>query len=144
MTTTFIIPCGKAKLDTAAPARDLYVGGMFRLALDTAEKEAALDGGRVLILSALHGLLELDQVVEPYDVKMGDAEAVDAARITEQAVALDLLDDDVYALLPSTYFKTLDDGLRDVYVYASNTYETNRGIGDQRGICCTIRDHVTA
>ena len=61
-----IIACSASKLDKAAPARDLYTGALFKASLAVAE---ALSD-RVVILSAKHGVLELDAVVEPYDVAL--------------------------------------------------------------------------
>lgn len=61
-----IIACSASKLDKAAPARDLYTGALFKASLAVAEDMA----DRVVILSAKHGVLELDAVVEPYDVSL--------------------------------------------------------------------------
>lgn len=61
-----IIGCGAAKRDHAAPARDLYTGGLFRAARQHVEAR----GLPWLILSALHGLVEPDAVLAPYDVTM--------------------------------------------------------------------------
>lgn len=61
-----LVGCGKKKLDRAAPARELYTGPLFRAALRYAE--AMCD--RVFVLSAKHGLLDIDTVVEPYDLRL--------------------------------------------------------------------------
>lgn len=58
-----LVACSASKLDRAAPARDLYTSALFRKALAYAEIAAE----RVWILSALHGAVELDRVIEPYD-----------------------------------------------------------------------------
>lgn len=63
-----LVGCGKKKLDRAAPTRELYTGPLFRAALRYAE--ATCD--RVFVLSAKHGLVELDAVVEPYDLRISD------------------------------------------------------------------------
>jgi len=63
-----LIGCGAAKQGRAAPARELYTGPLFRAQLQHAER---LFGENVLILSALHGALALDEEVEPYDVRLG-------------------------------------------------------------------------
>lgn len=143
-----IIPCGADKSDHAAPARDLYTGGMFRMSLAAAESEAADTGATVLILSALHGLITLDTVLAPYNVKMGDAGSVTAEQVAEQADALGMLVEnemgdrraDVYAFLPNAYFKVLDSALKPEGVYAAQVYEACGGIGEQRGVCRVVRD----
>lgn len=84
-----VVPCGGRKLDRPAPAGELYVGSYHRACRAAAD---ALQPRRVLILSALHGLLELHQVVEPYDLRMGQPGSVTPARIRDQAAALGLLD----------------------------------------------------
>lgn len=81
-----VIPCGGAKLDHAAPAAELYTGGYFRACLAYGRAY----GERVLILSALHGLIELDRVVEPYELRMGEPGAVDHERATLYGQALGL------------------------------------------------------
>jgi hypothetical protein len=63
-----IVGCGKRKLQRAAPARDLYNSNLFRLSLRHAESMCE----RVYVASALHGLLELDQVIEPYNRRLAD------------------------------------------------------------------------
>lgn len=77
-----IIPCGARKREGTHAARDLYTGPYFRAALAWAE-----NGGfdQVLILSAKHGLLDLNDPVESYDVTFGDSEAVSADVVREQA-----------------------------------------------------------
>lgn len=143
---TYVIPCGAGKLDHAAPAAELYTGTMFRHTYENVAKMAAGDRAaghevRILILSALHGLLEVDQVVEPYELKMGAAGSVTAERIREQATALGMGwgDDDegpgeVYALLPRPYLRVLDEALRELYVYVQDVYEGCSGIGEQRRV----------
>lgn len=138
-----VIPCGSEKLDHPAMARDLYTSTMFRLAWDaaTAEIEAYEGQARILILSALHGLIDPSKVIAPYDVKMGDPGSVSAETITVQANELGIeWGDDVYAFLPNAYLKVLDAGLRPLDVYAQEVYEATSGIGDQRHVCAVVRD----
>ncbi|MCX5134363.1 hypothetical protein OOK06_20005 [Streptomyces sp. NBC_00340] len=68
-----VIPCGSRKLDRRSPAGDLYVGSYHRACRRAAE---ALEPGRLLILSARYGLLDLDDVVEPYDTPHGAADSI--------------------------------------------------------------------
>lgn len=59
--------CGKAKLDRPAPACELYTGNLFQ---GTRRHVEAAGYDRWFILSALHGLVEPDTVLEPYDVRL--------------------------------------------------------------------------
>jgi hypothetical protein len=77
-----IIPCGARKREGRHAARDLYVGPYFRAALRWAETAGA---DRVLILSAKHGLLGLDEEVDAYDLTFGQPGAVDAGKVEQQA-----------------------------------------------------------
>ncbi|MFI7608492.1 DUF6884 domain-containing protein [Micromonospora sp. NPDC049366] len=138
---TYVIPCGGEKLDHAAPARDLYRGSMFRHTLENTERCARMDieqlgkPARVLILSGKYGLVELDQVIEPYDLRMGARGSVTAATLAEQAAALGIdWGAEVYALLPRPYLARLDEGLRTLDVFVQDVYEGCGGNGDQRRV----------
>ena len=68
-------PCGSRKLDRPAPAGEMYVGSYDR----ACARAAAARGGRVLIISAKHGLLDPATVIEPYDLRMGQPGSVTAS-----------------------------------------------------------------
>jgi len=61
-----LVACGKEKAAAAAPARELYTGSLFRAAL----ADAIATNDVVFVVSAKHGLVELDRVIEPYDDKL--------------------------------------------------------------------------
>lgn len=61
-----LVGCGAAKLPGRHRARDLYTGSLFRAALAHAERSA----DEVLILSALHGLVGLDDELDAYNVRL--------------------------------------------------------------------------
>ncbi|MBM7117611.1 DUF6884 domain-containing protein [Archangium primigenium] len=65
-----LVGCGKAKASQATKARQLYTGPLFRASLAAAEAEF---GGDVWILSAKHGLVDLDEVLEPYEATLDGA-----------------------------------------------------------------------
>ena len=135
-----VIPCGAGKTDYPAPAAELYTGSMFTLALAAARN--LVDDDHILVLSARHGLVSLDTVLAPYDVKMGDGLAVDPIDLTDDMLDLGwhLADVDVYHLLPKTYAKTFEDACRDLYVFPQEVYEATAGIGEHRAICAQVRD----
>ena len=58
-----LISCSAHKLNRAAPARELYTSALFRKSLAYAEQQCSA----IYVASALHGLVSLDQVIEPYD-----------------------------------------------------------------------------
>ena len=63
-----IVGCGKAKKDESAPAKELYTSTFFEKKREFAEVFAR----RWWILSAEHGLVEPDTVLEPYDTTVED------------------------------------------------------------------------
>lgn len=65
-----LIGCGKRKRKGRHRVEDLYQGPYFRLCL-AAARTMALDGD-IGVLSAKHGLLKLNDVVESYDRKITD------------------------------------------------------------------------
>lgn len=65
--TVGLVGCASQKLQRPAPARELYVSQLFRKA--SAYAEATCD--RWYILSAKHGLVHPDTILEPYDVRLG-------------------------------------------------------------------------
>jgi hypothetical protein len=69
MTSTKIglVACSAGKLDRPAPARDLYTSQLFR----KASAYAAATCDRWYILSAKHGLVTPDEILEPYDLRLG-------------------------------------------------------------------------
>ncbi len=138
---TYVIPCGGMKLDRAAPAAELYIGSMFRHALVNVERLAAMDEdegrgpARVLVLSALHGLVGLGSVLEPYDLRMDAPGSVTVETLTAQALDLGIdWGSQVYAFLPRAYLARLDEALRTLNVYMQDVYEACRGNGDQRRV----------
>lgn len=148
MTIIFVVPCGGEKADAAAPAADLYTGSAFRhqFAAAVAEAEATerdLDTeARVLILSALHGLVEPDAVLAPYDVKMGAAGSITAEALAETAADAGIdYGDEVYAMLPAAYRTALEAALADADVPVFDVYEAAPGIGYQRGVCSSLNRH---
>jgi hypothetical protein len=62
-----LVGCASTKLRRPAPARELYVSQLFKKA--SAYAETTCD--RWYILSAKHGLVHPDSVLEPYDMKLG-------------------------------------------------------------------------
>ena len=58
-----LVSCSAQKLSHDAPARELYCSSLFKKSLAYAEAHCE----KTYVLSARHGLVELDQVLKPYD-----------------------------------------------------------------------------
>jgi hypothetical protein len=63
-----LVACSRTKANRPAPARDLYVSPLFRAA--RAYTECHYGSDNWLILSALYGLVNPDQVLTPYDLSL--------------------------------------------------------------------------
>lgn len=96
-----VIPCGAQKLDSPAPAGMMYVGQQHRLARQAADTLARNLDARVLILSAKYGLLDLDTVIEPYDMTIGHPDAVTSLDVARQLIGMDART--IIALTPRDY-----------------------------------------
>ncbi len=66
MRKLFLIACSESKLSYPARAVDLYQGQAFKLAVKSAFRADA----DILILSAQHGVVQPDQMLEPYDCSL--------------------------------------------------------------------------
>lgn len=132
-----VIACGAAKIDRPAPAGELYSSQNFKFHRRAAEALAARIGGRVVILSALHGLVDPETVIAPYDVKMGDPGSIAVDVLAGQLAAL--APSSIHALLPRAYGAVLDAAaeaagagdLVDLFVDAP-------GIGYQRAVSAAL------
>lgn len=66
MQTIYLIACCKTKAATPMAARDLYRSDLFLKSREFAERA----GSAWYVLSAAHGLVHRDQVIEPYDLTL--------------------------------------------------------------------------
>ncbi|MGW2725600.1 DUF6884 domain-containing protein [Streptomyces sp. NPDC001492] len=123
-----VIPCSGAKLDRPAPAGEFYRGSLHTLCRRAADALTA-DGGTVLVLSARNGLVTLDQVLTPYDLRMGEPGSITAAELRDQAARLGIEDaQDVTVLAAAAYTAAA----RSVWPHATAPLEGSRGIGEMR------------
>jgi hypothetical protein len=80
-----LVACSAMKLKEPARARELYTSTLFKKSLAVAEREC----GAVYILSALHHLVKLDDVIKPYDLKLtGKERSGWAVRVRSQLTSL--------------------------------------------------------
>lgn len=144
----YVIACGAAKATQPTRAADLYVSPTFRNTLAKVTAEAALDDhADVLILSARHGLLHLDQVVAPYDQRIDQPGRITAAQLAAQIADLDgnTAGATLYGFLPRAYLRLLAEAVElvcdeadDDVVTVQDVYEAAPGIGHQRGVLAIL------
>ncbi len=137
-----VISCGSVKADpgvneygrpNALPAGELYRGHYHR-SLRAAADALTSDRGRVLIVSAFHGLVELDRSLLLYDVRLGDAKAVSAGTIRAQAQHLALDEADVIVLGGRAYVDLVTNAVPHALAPLTG------GLGDHRAQCRAVRE----
>ena len=122
-----IVACGKSKVDApTAPIGRLYKGGYFMDCRNWAESVAP---GEWLILSAKHDLRRQDDVVETYDLKMGQPGSVTADTVRAQAEALGIIDETDVLLIGGQLYATL---LAEVWPTVRAPFYQFGSFGDQR------------
>lgn len=144
---TVIVPCAAEKHEGSHPARELYASSNFRNTLRSAEAMVAEEGGQVLILSALYGLVRPEQVIESYDVKMGEGhpQQVQPWQVAVQMWQHGIAEHELYVLAPADYFAVVDEASRMIGgPPAQDVYEAAPGIGFQRGAVRWVRESYAA
>lgn len=138
-----LISCGASKADDPQKARDLYVGSTFQRSADYAARRASTTGtgpASCLIVSALHGLVDLDTEIAPYDTtikamsKTEKAEWVEMVRAQVEALGIRKAIFHVHA--GQAYIAILREALAPfgrVVNFFDPRGEGAPGIGDRRG-----------
>jgi cytoplasmic iron level regulating protein YaaA (DUF328/UPF0246 family) len=109
MKMVVLISCVSKKLDCLANAKDLYVSQLFKYNMKYAEQ---LMPNKIFILSAKHGLLNLDDEIEPYDVTLNMMPSKEIKQWSEQVLEslrkeIDIERDEVVFLAGEKYRKYL-------------------------------------
>lgn len=133
-----IIPCGAAKRAHRSPAGQLYTGSYHRAC--RAWALSVVPSARVYILSAKHGLLALDDPVDPYDLKMGEAGSISAGQVREQARRKGLLGEPVVCVGGKPYADILRAAFGEVRVLTDGV----GGMGDQMRFLKENRGRIPA
>lgn len=128
-TVTFVA-CAATKLDRPAPARELYRSDLFAKASAYAQRL-----GEWYILSAAHGLVHPDTVLDPYNITLNDMTRDDCMMWGDKVAAqLDLLNiqaDRCVVLAGRTYRDPIMAALRGKFAEVVIPLE-GLGIGSQK------------
>ena len=118
-----LVSCGASKASTAQPAARLYQGGHFKCAYAWAQ---SMHPEHLFILSALHGLVTPDTVIDPYNLKMGQPGSITGDTLRAQAAELSLerTDDTVVVCGGQLYVNAA----REVWPHAVAPFSRERGI----------------
>ncbi|MFF2363867.1 DUF6884 domain-containing protein [Streptomyces sp. NPDC058122] len=129
-----VIPCGSRKLDHPARAADMYIGSYHRACRRTAD---ALRPQRLIILSARYGLLDPDDVIEPYDTPHGAAGATTAQMILRQAQERGIVRLDPVVALGGGRHTAL---VRSVWPHARTPLAGAGSMGGQMALLAAMRE----
>ena len=104
-----LISCASKKTDVKSKAKDLYISPLFKLNLSYAK---SLNPEKIFILSAKHGLLDLDEEILPYNETlntMKDNEIKEWGNnvISKLKNKIDLKNDEIIFLAGEKYRKYL-------------------------------------
>lgn len=121
-----IVACSAAKASHAAPAADLYQGSLFAMNLAAARAES----DRVFILSARHGLVPADRVLDPYDTTLGAADAITTTTLAAQLDALDT--PEAWFFGPGAYARLAALAGEQAGVSVHHVNEADQGVGYMR------------
>ena len=106
MSQFVLIACASKKQEHPCRAADLYQSDLFRKNLRYAER---LDPDEIFILSAKHGLLRLDEQVEPYNVTLNTMPAAErrawAERVLEELAQVADLEQDRFTFLAGSRYR---------------------------------------
>jgi hypothetical protein len=78
-----LISCVSKKLNYKTRAEDLYISPLFRYSLAYARK---LNPDEIFILSAKYGLIDLDEIIEPYDETLIGKKAEEIKKWSENVI----------------------------------------------------------
>lgn len=111
-----LISCVKSKKTVHSKAQDLYTSPLFKKMMSYA---LLLDPKEIFILSALHGLLELDKVISPYEKTLNNMKVRDRKKLSDEVVAslevrCDLKTDEFVLLAGKKYSEFLSPRLAHV------------------------------
>lgn len=136
-----VVPCSARKLDRPPPAGGLEL--LAGLALAGAGRVE-----RVLVLSAKHGLLELEETLEPYSLRMGEPGSVTAGQLAQE---LDELRRgghlELVPLLPRDYARELERAAVKLWPFvglAPNPLAGSRGLLEQRRRLRELREEAAS
>lgn len=105
--TALLLGCVSLKRSERAPAKDLYCSPLWRRRRAYAESS----GRPWLILSALHGLVDPDELLDPYDLSLTHLSAAERRAWGERVVdalakRLDVLTDTIFEVHAGGHYRT--------------------------------------
>jgi hypothetical protein len=133
-----VTACGKSKALTAQPAGLLYTGSYASAGIQWATTVVPKE--HIYVLSALYGLVPYWQVIEPYDLTLGQPGAVRAPAVRHQAERFGVLDEPEVVAVGAKRYR---DMVLDVWPHAMTPF-TQGGMGLQMAAMRSAKGAVPA
>jgi len=104
-----LISCVKKKRKNPAKAKDLYISDLFKKSYRYAQ---LLKPDNIFILSAKYGLLEPEQIIEPYNETLKDKSSTEIKEWSRRVISeldekIDIDKSEIIILAGSKYYKYL-------------------------------------
>lgn len=123
-----LLTCSQKKLPTPAPAWLMYSASpRFSQQYQYLTRERSC--GEVRIISAKYGLIKTDQVIEPYDQKMGALTEQEVHLIMNQIEEIEY--DKILSLLSGAYKLVLEGIKGEVEVISGDIFTKAKALGRQ-------------
>jgi len=106
MKNIVLLMCGKNKFSSKTRVKDLYISERFQKSIEYARQITSEDN--IFVLSAKHGLLELEKEIEPYDksiYNMDNIEKIEwANNVINQLEKYSNINEDKYIFLTDNFY----------------------------------------
>jgi hypothetical protein len=97
------------------------------------------DDSQIWILSARYGLVNANDLIDSYEMKIDDPLAVTVGNVVGDVRSLGLDEVDTYVFAPRKYWEILWEAGEILYWTPQWINEADAGIGYQRGTAATVR-----
>ncbi len=101
-----LISCVSKKLPHSAEVKNLYISTLFKFNLKYAN---TLGADSIYILSAKHGLISLNEEIEPYELTLNNMPSNEikewANKVKQQLTAITLLEEDEFIFLAGDKYR---------------------------------------
>lgn len=117
-----LISCVKGKKEPPMKAKDIYKGPLFKNSLCVAYR---LQPDRIYILSAKYHLLDLEQVIEPYDLTLKNFTVAEKKTwgvkvICQLQLICNIKEDEIIVLAGKDYVKPISDKITNLNIFLGN------------------------
>jgi len=117
-----LISCVKGKKELPMKAKEIYKGPLFKNSLCVA---TTLQPDKIFILSAKYHLLDLERIIEPYDLTLkkftiAEKQAWGAKVISQLQLICNIKQDEIIVLAGKDYIDPISDKITNLNIFLGN------------------------